>query len=139
MEWAEDEGRRVMSETTRSIGKWSLETFGKPRDPAAFIGRALEEFVELIGDYMEVPENKRSFFDSSLDVMSVVAKYLKDIAVFKQADRLAHTESADIRIFLEHFNYALGVDGQAEVEKKMEINRGREWNIDPNSGTAQHK
>ena len=122
-----------MAETTSSIGQWGLETFGPARDPAAFIGRALEEMVELIGDHVVLDD----FQTHNLDVLNVVAKFLKDDAKFRPTAG-ASAESADIRIFLEHFNYALGVDGQEEVEKKMVINRERKWNIDPKSGTAQH-
>lgn len=122
-----------MNESTSSIGQWGLETFGPVRDPAAFIGRALEEMVELINGHVQLP----AFQLTNLEIMQVLANFLKNKAT-SYNNNAAAAEVADIRIFLEHFNYAIGVDGQEEVDKKMEINRGRSWNIDPKSGTAQH-
>jgi hypothetical protein len=141
----EEEGKRHLAEaealltklpeeTTASIGKWGIETFGKVRDPAAFIGRALEEMVELIDGCVVLND----FQHHNLDVLTLVANFLKDEAKILRKAYSAE-EAADIRIFLEHFNYALGVDGQEEVDKKIAINRERTWNIDPKSGTAQHK
>lgn len=123
-----------MGETTSTIGTWGLETFGKVRDPAAFIGRALEEMVELIEGSVTLP----AFHKHSLDIMTLLSRHLKDEARINMNSDFVVPEATDVRIFLEHLVWAFRRDGQEEVDKKMAINRERTWNIDPKSGTAQH-
>ncbi len=53
-------------------------------------------------------------------------------------DTKAAEEIADVFIVLYRLASRLGVDVHAEIDKKMEINRGREWRLD-GSGHGYHK
>jgi hypothetical protein len=52
-------------------------------------------------------------------------------------DRLAAVEAADIVILLYCWAMLNGVDLHEEIDRKMVINRRREWNIQPD-GTGRH-
>ena len=47
-------------------------------------------------------------------------------------------ELADVAILLLDVAYLQGVDIGSAIREKMEINRGRKWKIDADTGIAQH-
>lgn len=48
-------------------------------------------------------------------------------------------ELADIGILLYDIAHLDGVDLDSAIREKMEINKGRQWNIDPKTGLMKHK
>lgn len=88
-------------ETQESITQWANETFGPPASNMRVAARANEEMAEL------------------LRVLSVDDHHAK-----------AAEEIADVVIVLSRLASSLSVDIQEEIDKKMAINRQREWKLD---------
>jgi hypothetical protein len=90
-----------MSETQQSIAQWANETFGEPVSNLSIAKRAEREMSELL---------------MSLEF----------------SDRNTHSpvEGADVIIVLMRLFERMGTTWQAEVDKKMAINRARTWVLD---------
>lgn len=88
-------------ETQESITQWANETFGPPASNMRVAARANEEMAEL------------------LRVLSVDDHHAK-----------AAEEIADVVIVLSRLASNLSIDLQEEIDKKMSINRQREWKLD---------
>lgn len=123
-----------MRESTNTVYEWGLRTFGRVRDPAVYIGRALEEFAELVN----LIEFKDDAGEYAVTALKDVAEEIKQEGSIRYASAEDVAEEvADVRIVLEHVLGFLGYDGQVEVDKKMAKNRRREWKT-RGDGTGQH-
>lgn len=96
-----------MRETQKTITRWAEDTFGVATVPR-IISRANEEMAELITK-----------------------------ATIDPNDPKIAEEVADIIIVLARVGCYLGFDIAEEVDKKMRINRARNWEKD-GSGCAYH-
>lgn len=99
-----------MKETGGSIAKWADETFGTSVLDRNIFERADDEMAELYAKVTFSPEVPSGIAEECADVVIVLA-------------RLAHR---------------CGFDIFEMVDRKMEINRGREWVLD-GKGQGQHK
>lgn len=90
-----------MMETQASISDWAHETFGPAGSNARVAARANEEMAEL------------------MRALTVDDSHPK-----------AAEEVADIVIVLYRLATRLGVDLHSEVNRKMQVNRERQWNLD---------
>lgn len=88
-------------ENQRSISQWALETFGPAGLNSRSVARANREMAELL-EHVTSNDNHPELGVEIADIM---------ICLFRLADRI-------------------GVDALAEVDRKMAINRAREWNRD---------
>lgn len=95
-------------ETQGSVAAWADATFGPSASNMRIAARANEEMAEL------------------LRALSV-----------DDANSGAAVEVADVVIVLYRLARNLGVDLHAEVDRKMAINRAREWKLD-GSGHGYH-
>jgi NTP pyrophosphatase (non-canonical NTP hydrolase) len=103
-------GRRVtMTENQWSISEWAEETFGPAGSTARVAARANEEMAEL----------------------------LRHLTTDERHPKAAE-EVADIYIVLCRVASRLGIDIQDEVDRKMAINRAREWRLD-GTGHGYHR
>jgi NTP pyrophosphatase (non-canonical NTP hydrolase) len=94
--------------TQKEITKWAVSTFGEPESVGRIIARGVEEAEEaLLAFHDGVPGSK------------VVE------------------ELADAYIVLCQAAHHLGYNLLEEVERKMEVNKNRVWNLN-GDGTAQH-
>ena len=96
------------AETQQSISQWANATFGEPRTNLSIAARARKEMDELVN----------VLADSDRDPAAVV-------------------EAADVIIVLMRLFERMGTTWQAEVDKKMAINRARRWVLDGN-GHGSH-
>ena len=94
-------------EDPKSIGSWTSATFGEGALPASVAARANEEMAE----------------------------FLRAVVV-GETDK-ALEEAADVWIVLCHYAAVMGQDLQAEVDRKMAVNRARKWEIRAD-GTGKH-
>lgn len=98
-----------MIENQATISRWATDTFGPVLAPHLRTAkRANEEMVELIGALELDDDNPKAI-----------------------------EEAADIVILLMVLASRMGQSLMAEVDRKMAINRAREWNVDP-SGHGYH-
>lgn len=97
----------MVKETQQSIHKWQLETFGPSANIMRTATRANEEMAELL------------------------------TSVSLQETNKIGAELADVFIVLCGLASPLGFDILEEVNKKMAINRKREWNF-TNEGHGYH-
>lgn len=95
-------------ETQYTIGKWALDTFGEPASNLRIAIRANEEMAELLREL-------------SLNEDSVKAA----------------SEVADIFIVLYQVANRMDFDVHAEIDRKMQVNRARKWELD-GSGHGRH-
>ena len=95
-------------EDQSSIALWAEQTFGKPTQLRAAT-RMNEEVAELLAKLSNPSASN--------------AKIIEEVA--------------DIQIVLYVLATRLHMDVQAEVEKKMKVNRSRKWALD-GSGCGQH-
>jgi NTP pyrophosphatase (non-canonical NTP hydrolase) len=95
-------------ETQKTISDWAEQVFGPSSSNARVAARANEEMAELL--------RALTAADDSL----------------KAAEKMA-----DIVIVLYRLAQRMGFDLHYEVERKMQINRNREWKID-GSGHGYH-
>lgn len=96
-----------MRETSQSIAQWALETFGPLRHPMRAAVRANEEMAELL-------------------VMSATGNHA-----------MIPEECADIAICLARLCDVYGVDLFLEIDRKMAVNRARNWKRD-GTGCGYH-
>lgn len=90
-----------MNETQQSVTDWADATFGPALSNARIAARANEEMAELL--------------------RALTADDLHPKAA---------EEVADIFIVLYRLATRLGVDLHSEIDRKMAVNRGREWRLD---------
>lgn len=98
-----------MIETQKSISDWALETFGEAPSNLSIAVRANEEMAEVL-------------------------------ACLSRDDNDTHAveEVADVIITLCRMFERLGIDINAEINRKMTVNRSREWDLDGH-GHGYHK
>jgi NTP pyrophosphatase (non-canonical NTP hydrolase) len=101
-------GENEMRETQQSISWWASETFGPVSSNIRVAARANEEMAELLRALSTNDKNPK-----------------------------AHEEMADVLIVLFRLAARMGIDLLDAVDKKMEINRSREWKLD-GSGHGYH-
>lgn len=116
-----------MKETQASIGRWANETFPgsiafSPRKAI----RALEEMVELCF----------AAGATSYEVREAVSNSLYKVGNRPDPGKVPE-EAADVLINLYAVAYDRHFDIHSEVDRKMEINRGREWAA-RGDGTGYH-
>jgi NTP pyrophosphatase (non-canonical NTP hydrolase) len=117
-------------ETQETIGSWIDNTFpgADPESPRKTL-RALEEMVELCFAAGASPT----------DIRTAVQRAISDRAddeVITQLDKIP-AEVADVTIVLYGYAQLRGFDLQAEIDKKMAINRKRKWKAN-GDGTGYH-
>jgi NTP pyrophosphatase (non-canonical NTP hydrolase) len=126
----------VRSESQRSISEWGQYIFGKAKDPALLVGRALNEFAELME--LLLPEQTGKKFVEVCD--SLRARIRTPNAVFPASRNLEGElaeEMADVMIVLLQAAEAYDIDLLGAVDAKMKVNRARKWNV-TESGIGQH-
>lgn len=84
-----------------SISKWAEDTFGASGSNMRVAVRANEEMAELLRALSSDDNNPKAI-----------------------------EEAADVIIVLQRVFTRMGADLQAEVDRKMAINRARQWNLD---------
>lgn len=136
--------RHTGTETQRSIMQWANDTFGATITPGRAALRSLEEMVELC---VEVGL-------SDVEVGALVAEALGAARAKRKGIQHAAEELADVYITLCRLAWALSnvprgrlvprdmydtntVDIQTEVDRKMQVNRARQWVFD-GQGSGQH-
>lgn len=97
-----------MIENQRTISAWANETFGPAGSNARVAARANEELAELLRALTADDEHPK-----------------------------AAEEVADTVIILYRLATRLGIDLHSEIDRKMTINRQREWKRD-NTGHGYH-
>lgn len=97
-----------MFECQASISSWAEQTFGPSSSNARVASRANEEMAELLRA-LTADDNHPNAIEEAADVV---------IVLFRLAGRM-------------------GESLMAEVDRKMAINRAREWNVDA-SGHGYH-
>lgn len=105
-----------MKETQASIYQWAVETFGEAKSELHIYGRAKDEFQELemaLIDGVQLPDY-----------------------TFRNPERIVE-EIADVVIVLSQIAERLGLDLGEAIDRKMAINREREWRTN-GDGTGQH-
>jgi hypothetical protein len=117
-----------LSETSESIGRWGIETFGKgdPTRPNLYL-RVLEEAVELCHAAGVGRFDVEDFVSIALDKASTKPVGLEHVP----------GELADVKITVDIAGANLQLVMDHEVNNKMRINRDRKWNR-RGDGTAQH-
>lgn len=98
----------LRNEDQGTVSQWAVETFGEARSNTSCAARASVEMSELL---FELAKN-----DSSPKAAAEIADVI--ICLYRLADRL-------------------GCDVHEEVDKKMAINRQRQWNVA--DGHGQHR
>lgn len=122
-------------ETVKSIGEWIHETFPgtDPESPRKSL-RALEEMIELClasgASIAQIKDTVHQVFVKEFEG-AVVGHYTKP-----QKDKIP-SEAADVLIVLSGVAHMLKFDLQAEVDKKMVVNRARRWKAN-GDGTGYH-
>ena len=89
-----------MSENQKTISRWTNETFGPASSNARVAARANEEMAEL------------------LRALTADDRHPKAVE-----------EAADVVIILYRLAERMGADLMAEIDRKMAINRARQWNV----------
>lgn len=89
-------------ETQKTITEWADATFGYSQTNLRMAARANEEMAEL----------------------------LRVLAANDEAHEKAAEEVADVFIVLYRLADYLGVDIHAEIDRKMAVNRRRQWKVD---------
>jgi len=117
-------------ETQESVTSWQNTTFpGAKGNLKGYVLRCLEEMAELAvaagcGD---------------LDIFGRVSKVtVKHLGIRVCNPVKVREEAADVNVVLYGVANAGGFDLAEEVDKKMAVNRAREWNVDPVTGFGQH-
>lgn len=116
MKFGNLEGRRPRRETERSIARWAAATFG-PVTPIRCAIRANEEMAEL------------------LRALSVDRTTSPGYA--HRAKASAAEEIGDVAIVLFRLAAELGTSVDAQVQRKMRVNRARRWETD-GKGVGHH-
>lgn len=97
-----------MLENQRTISNWANETFGPAGSNARVAARANEELAELLRALTADDDHPK-----------------------------AAEEVADTVIILYRLATRLGIDLHDEIDRKMAVNRAREWKLD-NTGHGYH-
>jgi|SRR6267142_840607 len=98
-----------ITETQQTVSQWAEQTFGSVGSNASVAARVNKEMAELIMELAR-DDNSPKMGDEIADVV---------ICLMRLADRN-------------------GIDMLEEVDRKMKINRSREWVLDGH-GHGQHK
>lgn len=98
--------------TQKSITDWATKTFGEPNCLTDIVDRAEDEFKE--------------FRDAAYDAKQGLIHYSK-----------VASEVADVVIVLSQYLERLGYHLQDEIDKKMDINNGRNW-VNTGVGVGRH-
>ena len=98
-----------------AISEWAVHTFGPAEAIEDIFDKTADEFDELEAEIYG-PSTDDGYIDTSK-----VAK-----------------ELADVYIMIAQMATHIGVNLQSEVDKKMEINVSRQWDVRGN-GTGQHR
>jgi NTP pyrophosphatase (non-canonical NTP hydrolase) len=128
------------NETQESVHRWIEDTFPgvDPESPRKSL-RALEEMVELClasgATTREVWRAVATELEKAGAVMSLLGG-LTDVDAHPRPDKIA-SEAADVLIVLYGLAGMRGFDLHAEVDRKMEVNRGRRWEA-MGDGTGYH-
>lgn len=124
-------------ETQESIGRWIAETFpgADPTTPRKAL-RVLEELVELCLVSGASGQDLLKATFSALSRCGVDKSSAAWIARDRRPDKIP-AEAADVEIVLRGLAQLHGFDLQAEVDKKMAINRARRWKAN-GDGTGYH-
>lgn len=127
----------MATETQQTIGRWSDETFpgADPLSPRKAI-RALEEMVELCLASGASAHDVRRVVGLTLDKEVGLPGSPEFIARGRKAEKIP-AEAADVAIVLFGLAELVGFDLQAEVDKKMAVNRARKWKAN-GDGTGYH-
>lgn len=128
-----------MAETQASIGKWTAATFpgGDPASPRKAL-RALEEMVELC----LAAGASASDIEEAVDAASLNARatgFHKRQMFYESRPNPAKVpeEAADVQIVLYALAHQREFDLDAEVARKMAVNRARRWRA-MGDGTGYH-
>lgn len=135
--WCRDSARRVQMaqsidkligetksmsiESQRSIVDWADHTFGKVLDPLTSGSRAASEMKEFIGKLNEALSDR----ETSQAALPYI--HFGELC----------SEAADIVICLYRMVDGMGADLGSEIDRKMAINRQRQWRSH-GDGTGQH-
>lgn len=92
--------QRALRENQQSICAWTEATFGEASSNARVAARANEEMAELLRALTSDDDHPK-----------------------------AVEEAADVVIILYRLAHRMGCDLHAEIDRKMEINRKREWKV----------
>ncbi len=124
-----------MPETTQTIGQWIDATFpgADPDSPRKSI-RLLEEVVELCLASGAEPDEMRLAMDRA--TKDALQPGQKDFEGRPRPEKIPG-EAADVAIVLHGLCHMRGIDLQAEVDKKMAVNRARKWRA-LGDGTGYH-
>ena len=127
----------LIHETQQSIGKWIDETFpgADPATPRKAL-RVLEELVELCLVSGASAQDVDKAVGKALAKEGAVLGTPAWIARGRRPDKIP-AEAADVEIVLRGLAQLHGFDLQAEVDKKMAINRARRWKAN-GDGTGYH-
>ena len=117
----------MQNETQQSVGEWIDQTFPgtDPESPRKSI-RALEEMVELC----------LASGATQTDVIEAISKAIRATPHSPQPEKIAE-EAADVLIVLYGVAHMRGFDLQAEIDRKMAVNRSRQWAA-RGDGTGYH-
>lgn len=108
-----------MRENSRTITEWADETFGFAASGTRIAIRANTEMAELLAK------------------VSAPVSGLKDSDMIRQFNEEVVFECADVCIVLARLCQKRGYDLFEMIDRKMEINRKREW-VRDGSGQGQH-
>lgn len=91
----------------------------------------IKDLTEIIVDWADliIPERKPVHALTKL-VMEEIPELLQN----QENDM----EFADVLILVLDYAHLTGIDAEKAVLRKMEINRGRQWNKDPHTGLIHH-
>lgn len=115
-----------------SVGAWQRETFGESR-LCAVLAKYLEEVAELVEAAVGEGAVARSF----MAACGVVQARLREIGDEVIGTGALVEELADNQIVLWGLAEACSADLETEVNMKMEVNRGRDWE-QLGGGTGAH-
>jgi NTP pyrophosphatase (non-canonical NTP hydrolase) len=120
-------------ESQQSISEWGVHTFGKVADSATLVGRALEEYAELMS--LLLPDEIGAKFQEMVD--SLRARIRTPTATVPASHSISD-ELADVVVVLMQAAEGYGVDLLGAVDHKMKVNRARKWKTDK-LGVGQHE
>lgn len=121
-------------ETQKSVAEWRESVFGRSALPHRILGRCLEEFAELVG-MVGFPYHEARLRGAAEDMKA--AELGADVSP-EFVKRAIGDEAADVLVVLMGFCHEVGVDLQAELDRKMAVNRKRKWKVTA-AGLGQHE
>lgn len=129
----------MSKETTASIAAWQNETFGEATTTEDRLYRsweAMDRAWETVRDMDWSPTIPRPNLSRAIRAAEELAELI-EMLVKDDGDPHACTEVADIDIVLEGIPAAHGQDSGDNKDRKMSINRARQWNT-TGDGHGQH-